>query len=292
MGPCPGTQYHRPLDREAILKLSLCNEVIRELPFAEQCAFAAAVGYQGLEIAPFTLSGQPQTLEGAAAAEVRGALRAEGLVCSSLHWLLVAPEGLSITSADAAVRARTVEVMRRLVQLAAELGAEILVHGSPAQRALPAGDEADARARAIDCFRAAAEAAEAAGVIYCIEPLAKRETNFINTLAEAAEIVQAVGSPALRSMVDCSAAALEEGDVAALLDRWLPGDLIAHVQVNDPNRRGPGEGALGFAPILAALKRHGYEGWVAAEPFVYEPDGPACAAHAAGYLRGMLEAMS
>jgi D-psicose/D-tagatose/L-ribulose 3-epimerase len=262
------------------------------LPFEEQCAFAAAVGYQGLEIAPFTLSDQPHRLDGAAVAKLRGALQAEGLACSSLHWLLVAPEGLSITSPDAAVRARTLDVMRRLIDLAAGLDAKVLVHGSPAQRALPAGGEAGARARAIDCFRAAAEAAEATGVVYCIEPLAKRETNFINNLAEAAEIVQAIGSPALRSMVDCSAAAMEEGDVAALLDRWLPGDLIAHVQVNDPNRRGPGEGALEFAPILAALKRHGYDGWVAAEPFVYRPDGPACAARAAGYLRGILEALS
>lgn len=292
MGPRPGAQCHCPHVREVILKLSLCNEVIRELSFEAQCAFAAAVGYRGLEIAPFTLSDQPHTLDGTAVAKLRGALQAEGLACSSLHWLLVAPEGLSITSPDAAVRARTVDVMRRLIDLAAGLEAKVLVHGSPAQRALPPGGESDARARAIDCFRAAAEAAEAAGVVYCIEPLAKRETNFINTLAEAAEIVRAIGSPALRSMVDCSAAALEEGDVAALLDRWLPGDLIAHVQVNDPNRRGPGEGALEFAPILAALKRHDYDGWVAAEPFIYRPDGPACAARAAGYLHGILEALS
>ena len=237
------------------------------------------------------MSDQPQTLDGAAVAGVRAALRAEGLACSSLHWLLVAPEGLSITSLDAAVRARTVDVMRRLINLAAELGAKVLVHGSPVQRALPADRQADARAHALDCFRAAAQAAEEAGVVYCIEPLAKRETNFINTLADAAEIVREIGSPALRSMVDCSAAALEEGDVPALLDRWLPGDLIAHIQVNDPNRRGPGEGDLRFAPILAALKRHDYGGWIAAEPFVYEPDGPACAARAAGYLQGLMETM-
>ena len=37
------------------MKLSLCNEVVREMAFPQQCAFAAAVGYEALEIAPFTL---------------------------------------------------------------------------------------------------------------------------------------------------------------------------------------------------------------------------------------------
>ena len=41
--------------------ISLCNEVIRELPF-EQCAFARKVGYDGLEIAPFTLGEEPHLL--------------------------------------------------------------------------------------------------------------------------------------------------------------------------------------------------------------------------------------
>lgn len=274
------------------MKLSLCNEVVRDLSFAEQCDLSAGLGYQALEIAPFTLSDNPLTLSSAEVADVRRALADAGIVCSSLHWLLVAPEGLSITTEDAAVRTKTLEVMRRLVGLAAELEAPVLVHGSPLQRNLPAGEEAAARARAIDCFRAAGEAAADAGVVYCIEPLAKRETNFINTLAEAAEIVEAVGLPALRSMVDCSASALEEPSVPDLLDRWLPGDLVAHIQVNDPNRRGPGEGELAFLPILQALKRHRYDGWVAVEPFIYEPNGPTCAARAAGYLHGLMESMT
>jgi sugar phosphate isomerase/epimerase len=41
--------------------------------------------------------------------------------------------------------------------------------------------------------------------------------------------------------------------------------------------------------VLAALERHAYAGWVAVEPFEYLPDGPACAARAIGYLRGLME---
>jgi sugar phosphate isomerase/epimerase len=46
-----------------------------------------------------------------------------------------------------------------------------------------------------------------------------------------------------------------------------------------------------FAPIFAALKRNGYDGTLAVEPFDYVPDGPGAAAFAAGYLRGIRESL-
>jgi sugar phosphate isomerase/epimerase len=61
--------------------------------------------------------------------------------------------------------------------------------------------------------------------------------------------------------------------------------------VNDSSRRGPGEGADRFAPVFAALKRHGYDAVVSVEPFKYVPDGPGCAARAIGYIRGVLEGL-
>jgi len=63
------------------------------------------------------------------------------------------------------------------------------------------------------------------------------------------------------------------------------------VQVNDRNRRGPGQGEQRFAPLFAALKRCRYEGDVAVEPFDYVPDGPGAAARAIGYIKGILEAI-
>jgi sugar phosphate isomerase/epimerase len=68
--------------------------------------------------------------------------------------------------------------------------------------------------------------------------------------------------------------------------------VIAHIHLNDPNRRAPGEGLLRVGPIMAALKRQGYAGIASVEPFVYEPDGPACAARARGYLQGLLESQA
>jgi D-psicose/D-tagatose/L-ribulose 3-epimerase len=132
--------------------------------------------------------------------------------------------------------------------------------------------------------------------VYCIEPLSTRETDLINTVAEAAAIVDAIGSPGLKTMLDCSAAGqVEQQPIEALLRQWMPSGHIAHVQVNDPNRRGPGQGDMQFGPILGAIAQlqasGDYEGIVAVEPFDYVPDGPTCAARSIGYLQGIVEGL-
>ena len=276
------------------MRIALCNEVIAPMPFPRQCVYAAKLGYDGLEIAPYTLSDEPQHLGSAQLAAARAAARDAGIAITGLHWLLVKPAGLSISTRDAAVRRRTLDLMFALVEQCAELGGRYLVHGSPHQRRIDAGDTREAAlARAQECFAAVAARAQQVGVVYCIEPLSAEQTPLVNTLAEAAAMVAGIGSPALRSMLDCSAAGrMEKESLAALADRWLPEGMIAHVQVNDRNRRGPGQGEQKFAPLFAALKRHGYAGDIAVEPFDYVPDGPGAAARAIGYLRGILEALA
>jgi sugar phosphate isomerase/epimerase len=274
------------------MRIALCNEVLADMPLERQCEVAARLGYDGLEIAPFTLHASPEKISTARAAKIRATVEASGLVVTGLHWLLVKPEGLSLTDPDAAVRARTLEVMVHLVGLCAELGGAVLVHGSPKQRQIAPGEgHAVALARLRDALAQVALAAARTGVIYCIEPLSRKETGLVNTVAEAAELVRSIDHPNLKTMIDCSAAGLTETEsIPSLIDRWLPTGLIAHLQVNDPNRRGPGQGEMKFAPILAALKRHRYAGTIAVEPFDYVPDGAGVAAFSAGYLRGLLEA--
>lgn len=276
------------------MKLSLCNEVVRDMPFARQCEFVAALGYEGLEVAPFTVFDDPTEISAGQRQQLRRDAEAAGIAVSGLHYLMLSPEGLSITTDDEAVRTKSIDLMRHLIGVCGDVGGDVLVHGSPAQRRLPDNPAAagDAYKRGVESFAAIAEAAEAAGVIYCIEPLAAPQANFVNTLEEAVAIVKEIDSPNVRTMIDCSAAGVMEAEpVADVIDHWLPSGFVAHVQVNDTNRRGPGQGDNRFGPILAALKRQDYEGWIAAEPFVYEPDGPATASFCAGYMKGLLEGL-
>jgi D-psicose/D-tagatose/L-ribulose 3-epimerase len=272
------------------MRISLCNEVIAELDIARQFEFALEHGYDGVEIAPFTLSDEPHRLPASRRAELRRLVADAGIGITSLHYLLRAPAGLSITAVDKRQRETTIEVMRALCGFAADLDAKVIVHGSPAQRRLDPGDEAEGRKRAIECWAAVADAAEQAGLAYCIEALSRHEANFVNTIAEAADIVRMIDSPAIRTMIDCSAAALtEKQSVPDLIRQWVPTGLIGHVHFNDPNRCGPGDGDLDFKPIVAALRETQYQGDSAIEPFIYEPDGPACAARGIAYMRSMLD---
>ena len=253
---------------------------------------AAELGYEGLELAPYTVETEtPHRLSSRRVRALRKTASDAGVAVSGLHWLLLAPKGLSITAADKAQRARTLEVMHGLVELCAELGGEVLVHGSPAQRRLPKGKgEAAARRRAIDALADVAETATRCGVVYCIEPLAPSMANFASSLAEAAGIVDEVNSPGLRTMIDCCAVANTPGEppVADLVARYWRSGHMAHIQLNDGNKRGPGQGDDDFASILRALRRYRYDGWMAVEPFIYRPDGPTTAAVSAGYIKGLL----
>ncbi|HEX7440043.1 MAG TPA: TIM barrel protein, partial [Caldimonas sp.] len=108
------------------MKISLCNEVLAGMALERQCEYAAALGYDGLEIAPFTLAEAPEQITSAEAARIRHTVEGFGLVVTGLHWLLVKPAGLSLTDPEAALRARTFEVMTRLTVLCAELGGAVL----------------------------------------------------------------------------------------------------------------------------------------------------------------------
>ncbi len=275
------------------MKIALCSEVLRDLPFPAQCQRAAELGYSGLELAPFTLGEEPHRLSSDRKAQLRRAASDAGIAITGLHWLLLTPPGLSITAADPGVRKKTIEILKRLVDLCADLGGQVLVHGSPKQRQVKEDeDPLEAWNRARDLWATIAGQAAQAGVLYCIEPLAAHDTNFINTIGTAVEMMEAVANPSLRTMLDTRAASHSEAaSLPQLVDRWLPSGAIAHVHFNDPSGLAPGQGALNFGPVLQALRRHRYQGLVSVEPFEYKPDGSTAAARAIGYLQGVLEGL-
>ena len=279
------------------MRIALCNEVLGAMPLERQCELAAALGYDGLEIAPFTLAEAPQRIDDRARPRGSAASsKPSGLVVTGLHWLLVKPAGLSLTDPDAAVRARTLDVMTRLIGLCAELGGSVLVHGSPKQRAIAAGEThatAVARAASIPCRTPRRVAARARR--HLLHRAAGRaETALINTVAEAAELVRAIDQPGLRTMIDCSAAGQTEAQpVPDLIDTLAADrpDRACAGQRPEPARPGPGRDEV-RADLRGAEAQRLRRGTVAVEPFDYVPDGPGAAAFAAGYLRGIRESLA
>src|SRR5207237_7971287 len=105
----PHHQHHPArAQEEPRMRIALCNEVIAPMPFPQQCEYAAKLGYDGLEIAPYTLSDEPHRLGTARLAAARAAAEEAGIAVTGLHWLLVKPAGLSISTRDETVRRKTV----------------------------------------------------------------------------------------------------------------------------------------------------------------------------------------
>src|SRR3990172_8138275 len=108
------------------MRIALCNEVIAPMPFPQQCVYAAKLGYDGLEIAPYTLSDEPHRMGAAQIAAARAAAADAGIAVTGLHWLLLKPAGLSISTQNESTRKKTVDVMLALVDQCAELGGRYL----------------------------------------------------------------------------------------------------------------------------------------------------------------------
>ena len=261
-----------------MFRYAICNETWGDVPFADACRRAADAGYGGIEVAPFTLAREfgktADRLTDAERAGLRRTAADAGLEIIGLHWLLVPPpDGLHLTTPDAQVRARTAAYLADLAHLCADLGGSILVLGSPKQRSVPEGlDAASARAHFVESIGPCLDACAARGGIrLCLEPLGPGETDFLNTLAEARTMIGAAGGrPECRTIFDVKAAVTEGSPLPDLIAGNA--DIVAHVHANDANRRGPGFGDVDFVPILGALARAAYGGWVSVEVFDYSPD--------------------
>ncbi len=266
------------------LHFAICNETFGKLPFAEACRVTKRAGYQGIELAPFTLAEDPFKLGTGALRKYRLTMADEGVRFAGLHALLNAPAGLHVTTPDDKVRARSWDLIRRLVDDCAELGGGTMVLGSGKQRAVLPGDT---RAAAVGRFRdglaALAPNAASRKVTILVEPLAPHLCNLINTMEEALEIVNQVGNEGVRTMFDTHNAVAEKLPQDEVLRRYLP--WIRHVHLNELDGRRPGTGSYRFAPILKVLSENHFPYWVSVEVFNFAEGGEAIATRTMQFLK-------
>jgi sugar phosphate isomerase/epimerase len=266
------------------MRYAICNETFEGWDHARVCRTVAELGYQGLEVAPFTLAPRITDVPLSRRQELRRQAEEHGLQILGLHWLLARTEGLMLTSPDEAVRRRTAAYLVELARCCRDLGGDLMVFGSPAQRRIPAGaTRAQAEDYALDTFRRAAGGIADAGVRLCLEPLAPPEADFLNTCAEAVQVLRRLEHPSFALHLDVKAMSSEADPVPELIRRH--GGRAGHFHANDANRRGPGFGSTDFVPILQALQESGYQGWVSVEVFDYSPDPETIARESIRHLR-------
>lgn len=271
---------------------AICNEVFQNWPFHEACKAIRAAGYSGIEIAPFTLSQTPAEITSAQRKQYRATISSEGLRFAGLHWLMVAPAGLHVTTPDPELRQKGWRHIRDLIDLCADLGdGGVMVFGSPKQRCAVGGATvAEAKARFQDGLGEVSSHAMQRGVTILVEALPADQCDVVQTLEEAVEVVQYVGSPAVRTMFDSHNAVDEEEPHDVLVDRYF--EYIRHVHVNEMDGRHPGTGNYDFKPVLRTLERRGYQGWVSLEAFDFAPGSERIATESISHLTSEIAKLS
>lgn len=266
------------------MKFAICNEIFDKWALKDTFAYAAKAGYDGVEIAPFTIAHDVTRISGDEREMVRDLAAAQGISISGIHWVLAHTDGLHLTHPDAAVRTRTARYLVELVDFCADLGGACMVVGSPKQRSLMEGvTKEQAWEWATAAFREPVMRAEQRGVTICFEPLAPSETDFINTAAEAIQFVSQLRTPHFKIILDVKAMSSESIPIPDIIRQSWPN--FAYFHANDRNLKGPGFGAVDFTPIAAALHEVRYQGWISVEVFRFEEGPQVIASKSIEYLK-------
>lgn len=274
-------------------RFALCNELFQKTPLPETCAALREIGYSGIEIAPFTLADDPLTLSQGARSEIHRIISDQGLSFAGLHWLLVAPAGLHVTTPDLAVRRKSWDYVRHFVDLCADLARDknhdnaIVVFGSPKQRSTVDGMSRETAMRVFEEELArVAPHAQQHGVTILVEALPLAQSDVVSSLAEAVAIVERIGSPAVETMFDVHNAVDESIPHPDLLRRYIR--YVRHVHVNEFDGREPGTGDYDFSKLLASLAALDYKYWISLEAFDFSRDPREVAARALFHLQSAM----
>ncbi len=270
-------------------RYAMCNEAFEGQPFADVCRTLRGLGYEGIEIAPFTLAPDPLDISPERRRDYRKIIADEGLEFVGLHWLLVTPKQIHVTTPDRALRDASWAYVRNLIDLCADLGGNggdngIMVFGSPKQRSSMGGLTANEATRNfIDGFAGIAPHAEARGVTLLMEALPHSQSDVVHTLEEAVAVVREINSPAVRTMFDCHNAEDETEPHGALIEKYF--DLMKHVHVNEMDGGHPGTGNYDFVGIFRSLIKMNYRQWISLESFDFEVGAEKIASETIAYLR-------
>jgi len=267
------------------MKFSICNEIFKGWEIDAVFEFVAGLGYEAVEISPFTLSKSVVDIPQSERKRIRSISEKTGVAVAGLHWLLASPEGLHINHYDPKVREKTKDYLIELVKFCADIGGAVLIFGSPRQREiLEPVSYLKAWEYARDTFIESSRCAQEYNVTICLEPLATEfPNNFVRTPAEAVKMIEEVNNPSFKLILDTFSSAAETIDTPGAIRKYK--EYLAHVHVNDDNRGRPGSGRINWGPIAGALKEIDYQGYISTEVFTFEEGPEAIARESINFLK-------
>ncbi|HHY46097.1 MAG TPA: sugar phosphate isomerase/epimerase [Firmicutes bacterium] len=217
----------------------------------------ASLGFDGVELAVRN----PDVLK---VEVIRDLVKSHGLVVPAIGTgQAYGEDGLSFADPSETIRRETRRRVRSHIELASYLGGAPVIIGLIRGRVQPGVTRKEALGWVQGELAEAASYAASRGTSLVIEPINRYETDIVNTVDEAIELIETVGKPNVGLLLDTFHMNIEEPDMLLSIRRAAP--YIKHVHFADSNRWAPGCGHLDFAEITRLLRDVGYEGFVSAE---------------------------
>ncbi|MCX5837249.1 MAG: 5-keto-L-gluconate epimerase [Deltaproteobacteria bacterium] len=170
-------------------------------------------------------------------------------------------EALSFADPDPVIRRNAVQRIRDQMDLASRLGIPQVTIGLIRGTVKPGADQGQAEERVRACLAECLDYNPAVTLI--LEPLNRYETSLYNDTASAKEVIDRIGRPNLKMLIDTFHMNIEEPDIIESI--LAVRDYIAHVHFADSNRWAPGCGHIDFQKIVHALRKIRYRGAICAE---------------------------
>lgn len=267
------------------MKFGICSEIFKDWnDIGRAIDYVKEIGYDGLEIAPFTLAPYVTDISASTRGEIVKRAERAGLDILGIHWVLVGPDGMYLTHPDKSVRDRTAQYLIDLAHFCGDVGGRIMVFGSPKQRNVMEGvTYQQAFDYAVEVFSRAMPTFADRGVTLCMEPLAATETNFCKSAAETVTLIERIAHPNFQLLLDTKAMTDEPEGRPATIRKYAK--YLRHYHANDANLEGPGFGEVDFAPIFDALRDIRFDGYVSVEVFKFEPGPEAIATRSLAYMK-------
>jgi sugar phosphate isomerase/epimerase len=191
-----------------------------------------------------------------------------------LHWLLAPPpQGLHFTTSDEKIRDKSVEYLRDLIDFSADLGGKYLTFGSPKQRNTVGISIQEAKKYFAEGLASVADHAAERNTKILIEALDKSQTDVVNTIGEAIEIIRQVDHPAIQTMFDFHNTPDETEPFETLIRKHYQHIFHVHVMEMDGKHLGTGDAVNQYVTAFQTLKDLKYDKWISLEIFDFSPGG-------------------
>ncbi len=271
------------------MRVAISNQLLRDRSFVEQCETAAALGYQGLEISPYTVApkGDANRLDPAYGEYLLDTAQFHGLSIVGLNEVFVGTDrlndarGFHLNDPDDDLRRETLNYLKHLAKLCYAMEGKVLLIGSPAQRNLLTGWSVDECAyRTADLLRELAEYCAPLGLTIGITPLPHYQTNFLTSARETTILLNIIDHPNCKLHLGTRELSYE-------LDPNTPGtptpkgvtpnlaqveeymshlirfhkNRLCHMTINERQALCPGQSQMTHQPYAQALHDIGYDGW-------------------------------